>query len=104
MDKGFIWFISWTEKELAKPSGDSFGFASCINPLIFWEGPRAGSVIFTAYSGQVTVMMVMRDGIYYGVSESGMFSSVLWVNLFYLHHISARKELINIAPLDRCRN
>lgn len=64
VDKGFIWFISWTEKELAKPSGDSFGFASCTNPLIFWEGPRAHSVISTAYSGQVIVMMMMRDGIY----------------------------------------
>lgn len=52
------------EQKLAKPSGDSFGLASCINPLIFWEGPRAHSLIFTAYSSQVMGMTVMRDDIY----------------------------------------
>ena len=92
------------KQELAKPSGDSFGLASCINPLIFWEGPRAHSVIFTAYSGQVIMMMMMRDDIYRGASESGIFLSVLWGNLFHPHHISAKKGLIIIAPLNRWRN
>lgn len=92
------------KQELAKPSGDSFGLASCMNPLIFWEGPRARSVIVTTYSGQVIVMMMMRDNIYGGAPESGIFLSVLWVNLFHLYHISAKKGLIITAPLNRCRN
>lgn len=92
------------KQELAKPGGDSLGLASCINPLIFWEGPRAHSVIFTTYSGQVIIMMMMRDDIYRGTSESGIFLSVLWVHLFHLYHISAKKGLIITAPLNRCRN
>lgn len=97
MHEGLHPFISWIEPELANQMG--------INPPIAWWGPRAHSVFLTDDPGQSLMMMVMvTDDIYRGSSESGIFLRVLWIHLFHPHHVSARKGLVIMAPLDRCRN